>query len=58
MFASMVSGTPLKNFISLTEPLGLPSALAPLSERATIRVFSSCPVSSRKSRIRPIWASV
>ena len=38
---------PLANFISLTEPFGPPSPLAPLSETTTTRVFSSCSVCSR-----------
>ena len=38
---------PLANFISLTEPFGPPSPLAPLSETTMTRVFSSCSVCSR-----------
>ena len=33
---------PLANFISLTEPFGPPSPLAPLSDTTTTRVFSNC----------------
>ncbi len=47
MFSAMSSGTPLKKFISFIEPFGPPSALAPLSDTATMIVFSSCPDSSR-----------
>ena len=47
MFASIVSGTPLKNLFSLTEPFGPPSPEAPLSDTSTMIVFSSCPESSR-----------
>ena len=43
----MSSGMPFKNLFSLTEPLGPPSPLAPLSETRMIIVFSSCSVSSR-----------
>ena len=43
----MSSGMPFMNFISLTEPSGPPSPLAPLSETTMTRVFSRCPVSSR-----------
>ena len=35
-FCARSSGTPLANFISLTEPFGPPSPLAPLSETTTI----------------------
>jgi hypothetical protein len=38
---------PLKNFISLTEPSGPPSPLAPLSETTKMRVFSSSSMDSR-----------
>ena len=41
------SGIPLANFISLTDPFGPPSPLAPLSDTTTIIVFSSCSVRSR-----------
>ena len=50
----MSSGIPLKNLFSLTDPLGPPSPLAPLSETSTTIVFSSSPICSRKSRSRPI----
>ena len=43
----MSSGIPLANFISLTEPLGPPSPLAPLSETTMTMVFSRCSVASR-----------
>ena len=43
----MSSGMPLRNFISLTEPSGPPSPLAPLSETTITIVFSRLPVSSR-----------
>ena len=43
----MSSGMPLANFISLTEPFGPPSPLAPLSETTMTIVFSRWPVSSR-----------
>ena len=43
----MSSGMPLANLFSLTEPLGPPSPLAPLSETTTTIVFSRWPVSSR-----------
>ena len=43
----MVSGIPLKNLFSLTDPFGPPSPEAPLSETRTMIVLSSCPVSSR-----------
>ena len=36
----MSSGMPFKNSISLTDPCGPPSPLAPLSETTMIRVFS------------------
>ena len=54
----MSSGMPLKNLFSLTEPLGPPSPLAPLSETSITMVFSSSPDSSRKSSRRPISWSV
>ena len=38
---------PLKNFISLTEPFGPPSPLAPLSETTTTIVLSSWSISAR-----------
>ena len=38
------SGTLLKNLFSLTEPVGPPSALAPLSEISMISVLSSSPM--------------
>ena len=53
-----MSGIPLKNLFSLTEPFGPPSPEAPLSETNTTIVFSSCPASSRKSSSRPISWSV
>ncbi len=37
----MVSGMPLKNLFSLTEPFGPPSPDAPLSETRTMTVLSS-----------------
>src|SRR4051795_10733661 len=57
-FSSIVSGMPLKNLFSLTDPFGPPSPLAPLSETKTTIVFSSWPDSSRKSSSRPISWSV
>ena len=54
----MSSGMPLKNLFSLTDPLGPPSPLAPLSETSITMVFSSSPDSSRKSSRRPISWSV
>ena len=44
MFSSILSGMPLKNLFSLTEPFGPPSPLAPLSETRTTMVLSSSPV--------------
>jgi hypothetical protein len=49
---------PLKNLFSLTEPLGPPSPLAPLSETRTTIVLSRSPICSRKARRRPISWSV
>ena len=46
-FSSIESGIPFANFISLTDPSGPPSPLAPLSEITITIVFSRCPVSSR-----------
>ena len=43
----MSSGMPLANFISLTDPFGPPSPLAPLSDTTITMVFSRCPVASR-----------
>ena len=43
----MSSGMPFANSISLTEPSGPPSPLAPLSETTMIIVFSRWPVISR-----------
>ncbi len=43
----MSSGMPLANFISLTDPFGPPSPLAPLSETRMTSVLSRCPDSSR-----------
>src|SRR4029450_8934985 len=57
-FSWMSSGMPLKNLFSLTDPLGPPSPLAPLSETSITMVFSSSPDSSRKSSRRPISWSV
>jgi hypothetical protein len=57
-FSSIVSGMPLKNLFSLTEPLGPPSPLAPLSETSITMVLSSSPDCSRKSSRRPISWSV
>ena len=53
----MVSGMPLANFISLTDPFGPPSPEAPLSETTITRVFSRQPNSSRKPSRRPISLS-
>ena len=39
--SSIVSGQPLKNLFSLTEPFGLPSPDAPLSAQYMMIVFSS-----------------
>jgi hypothetical protein len=39
-FSARSSATPLANFISLTEPFGPPSPLAPLSETTMTSVFS------------------
>ena len=50
----MSSGMPFMNIISLTEPSGPPSPLAPLSETSMIRVLSRSPMNSRKSSNRPI----
>ena len=58
MFSSIVSGIPLKNLFSLTDPFGPPSPLAPLSDTSTTIVFSRSPDSSRKSSSRPISWSV
>ena len=38
---------PLKSRFSLTDPLGPPSPLAPLSETSMTSVFSRWPVNSR-----------
>ncbi len=46
-FWARSSGTPFANFISLTEPFGPPSPLAPLSETTTIIVLSSSLLDSR-----------
>jgi hypothetical protein len=46
-FDFMSSGMPFANFISLTDPSGPPSPLAPLSETTITIVFSRCPDSSR-----------
>ncbi len=43
----MSSGMPFMNSISLTDPSGPPSPLAPLSETTMIIVFSRWPVISR-----------
>ncbi len=43
----MSSGMPLMNLYSLTDPLGPPSPLAPLSDTRITRVFSRWPVSSK-----------
>ena len=43
----MSSGMPLANIISLTDPFGPPSPLAPLSDTTMTMVFSRCPDSSR-----------
>ena len=43
----MLSGMPFANNISLTEPSGPPSPLAPLSDTRITSVFSRCPDSSR-----------
>ena len=43
----MLSGMPLTNSISLTDPSGPPSPEAPLSETTTTIVFSRWPISSR-----------
>ena len=53
----MSSGMPFMNSISLTEPSGPPSPLAPLSETTMIIVFSRWPVISRYSSSRPTWWS-
>jgi hypothetical protein len=57
-FCSSDSGTKLKNWFSLTDPVGPPSALAPLSDRTMIRVLSNSPSSRRNSSSRPMWWSV
>jgi len=46
-FDFMSSGMPFANFISLTDPSGPPSPLAPLSDTTITIVFSRCPDSSR-----------
>ena len=56
-FSSKLSGTPLKNSISLNEPLTPPSADAPLSEMTMTSVLSSSPSCSSVSRMRPKWWS-
>ena len=43
----MLSGIPLANSISLTDPSGPPSPLAPLSDTRITIVLSRCPDSSR-----------
>ena len=43
----MLSGIPLANTFSLTDPSGPPSPLAPLSDTRITIVFSRWPVSSR-----------
>ena len=43
----MSSGMPFANCISLTDPSGPPSPLAPLSDTRITIVFSRCPDSSR-----------
>ncbi len=55
--SSKLSGTWLKKRISLNEPVTPPSAEAPLSEMTMISVFSSSPICSSVSRIRPKWWS-
>ena len=57
-FSSRLSGTKLKKYCSLNEPLAPPSADAPLSLMTSTMVSSSSPSSSRKSSTRATCASV
>ena len=51
------AGTAFHRRTSLIDPMGPPSALAPLSDTAITRVLSHSPSWRMKSNTRPIWAS-
>ena len=57
-FSSKLSGTKLKKYCSLNEPLAPPSADAPLSLITSTTVLSSSPSSVTKSRTRATCSSV
>ena len=56
--SSTVWGTRFQMRLSLVDPTGPPSELAPLSESTMSSVRSSSPVSSRNASRRAIWSSV
>ena len=57
IFAAIGSGTKLYGPMALTKPLGPPSWLAPLSDKTSTRVLSSCPLASRWSSTRAMFWS-